>query len=395
MAGTSTASTPNICLTLLDPPESTLHPPPRHRPKGDPGFTSAETTGDFRLVGEVNRVPPRQPATDPTDPSLPLEPVAARSVRPSNANAGIRFRHHTWHHNRAHVLEALNPNPPDPRGWIAYAIDPSLPEPEPAELPSERARRFADCGSRSVVLQHADDPTRYKIACQRCHDRFCLPCMQDRARLIIANLKAQVPYAPTRFLTLTLKHADVPLTEQIDRLYTSFGCLRRRQFWRDTVTGGIAFLEIKLSKRDALWHPHLHVMVRGDYVPNTLISDAWLQITGDSFIIDIRLVKSPDKLYSYLARYVTKGWDTGIYRTRHGLREAIQALAGRKILSSFGDFARLRLLLPPTSETWVELGTLHEIQILAVREVPWAVAAFASITSRDYEPPLCVEPPNP
>lgn len=331
---------------------------------------------------------------DPIDPNLPLEPLSARSLRPSNATAGIRFRHETWFRHRAHVLEALALDDPDPHAWIRIANNPN--EPEPPALPSETRRRirFSACGTRSVVLQSADDPSRYKIACERCHDRFCLPCMQDRARLIAANLKAQLPYAPTRFLTLTLKHSDEPLRDQLDRLYTSFRSLRRRTFWTELVTGGIAFLEIKRSRTDNLWHPHLHVLLRGKYLPHMLVADAWYEITGDSFIIDIGIVKSPEHLYSYLTRYVTKGWEPGIYREIHLLREAMHALHGRKLLASFGEFAPLRLLQPPTSETWVELGTLQEVITLAARRITWAMAACAVVFSPRFEPPTCVEPPD-
>lgn len=394
MPAPSRLPTHQICHTVLDPPESTLHPPRRRLPKGDPGFVHAEPTGDFHLVGEVNRPAPRTPAMDPIDPKRSLEPILNRSCRPSNAAAGIRFRHNTWSGNRDRVLEALLPDDPDRLAWIDLLDDPSLPTPDPGPSPTDRARRFVDCGTRSIVLQSADDPSRYKVGCQRCHDRFCLPCMQDRARLIVANLKAQLEYEPTRFLTLTLKHNDSPLTEQLDRLYSSFTSLRRRQFWQDAITGGVAFLELKLSSTDDRWHPHLHILLRGKYLPHKLISDAWLQITGDSFIVEISMAKSPAHLYGYLTRYVTKAWSGGMYRKLHKLREAIQALHGRKLLSSFGNFSRLRLLEPPTTDTWVELGTLQEVITLAARRTPWAMTALTAIFSSDYEPPVCVEPPD-
>ncbi|KKM22730.1 hypothetical protein LCGC14_1622340 [marine sediment metagenome] len=332
---------------------------------------------------------------DPIDPRVPLSELAVRVHRRPNALAGIAFRHSSWSQNRARVFAALTPDDPDPLAWIRFRDDPDTEDMPPLPPASNRTRRFIACGTRSVVLRSVDDPSRYKVACQRCHDRFCLPCMQDRARLIVANLKAQLKYEPTRLITLTLKHNHDPLTEQLDRLYSSFTALRRRAFWHDAVSGGVAFLELKLSSTDDCWHPHLHVLARGSYLPQKLISDAWLQITGDSHIVDIRLAKSPEHLYGYLTRYVTKGWDAGIYRKLHALREAIQALKGRKLLASFGDFSGLRLLEPPTSETWVELGTLHEVVTLAAECVPWATAACFAIFAYDYEPPACVEPPDP
>lgn len=394
MAGTPRRLLPQICPTSLDPPESTLHP--RHGTSRIliPRFPLAKSTGDFRLVGEVDRPAPVAPAMDPLDPNMPLKEVSERAHRTSNAAAGIRFRHATWAGNRSRVLEALVQDDPDPLAWIQFRDDPTLPDIDSPPPPTSRARRFAVCGTRAIVLQCVTDPSRFKVGCERCHDRFCLPCMQDRARLIVANLKAQLHYEPTRFITLTMKHNDDPLADQLDRLYTSFTCLRRRQFWQDTVTGGVAFLELKLSTADDRWHPHLHVLARGKYIPQKLIADAWLQITGDSHIVDVRMAKSPEHLYSYLTRYVTKAWDAGIYRKIHRLREAISALSGRKLLSSFGNFAALCLLKPPTSETWVELGTLQEVITLAARRIAWAVTACTAIYSASFEPPVCVEPPD-
>ena len=394
MFSTPRLSTPQVFPTQVHPPESTLHPPRCRAEKLAFDFPLAQTTGDFRLIPQENRPPPSTPAMDPIDPTRPLEDVGVRACRDSNATAGIHFRHTTWWSNRQRVYEAFLGNDQYAPQWWRHPDDPDAPNLHLFPGPDDRARRFANCGTRSIVLQHAEDPGRYKVGSQRCHDRFCLPCMQDRARLIVANLRAQLKYEPTRFLTLTLKHGDAPLSEQLDRLYTSFTCLRRRQFWQDLVTGGVAFLELKLSTRDDCWHPHLHVLIRGAYVPSKLIADAWLQITGDSYIVKIQMVKSPDHLYSYLTRYVTKGWDAGIYRKLHALREAIQALKGRKLLASFGDFAHLRLLEPPTQETWVELGTLQEVITLAARRVAWALTACTAIFSPAYEPPPLPEPPD-
>lgn len=383
-----------ICLTLLDPQESTPHHTSRRRRHPKARFPGVRPTGSFCLKSETTRPKPKQPATDPLDPTLPLNPITERSLRPGNAAAGVAFRHSTWARHREAVYEALSPRDPDRLDWIRLRDDPDAPDGPSIPGPSRRALRFADCGTRCKVLQHADDPTRYKITCNRCHDRFCLPCMQDRARLIVANLEAQLPYEKTRFMTLTLKHSKEPLQAQLDRLIGGFSTLRRWGFWQAAVTGGVAFLELKLSKFDGCWHPHLHVLLRGNYVPKELISDAWLQITGDSHIIDIRMVKSPDHLYSYLTKYVTKGWDTGMYRSPPLLEEAMNALHGRKLLIAFGSFAHVKLLLPPTAESWVELGTLHEVIQLAVSGIAWAVAAHAALFSEVRKPELCVIPPD-
>ncbi len=326
----------------------------------------------FHLTPEQNKSPPQAAAKDPLDPSLVMLPTVERAARTSNRIAGTIFRHSTWQPDRDRVEAALHdPKIRGPRFW-----------------------RFRDCGSQAVVFKTDEDPPRYKIACTRCHDRFCLPCSQDRARLIVANMRKQIPYQTTRFITLTLKHSDEPLSQQLDRLYVGFAHLRRRTFWKGLVTGGVAFLELKLSSSDKRWHPHLHILVRGKYVPHQILSDAWLQVTGDSYIVDVRLAKTPDQVYSYLAKYVTKGWGPGVYRNYERLTEAIIALKGRKLLLCFGDLAHAKLLEPPTDETWIELGTLHEIIELSRRKIHWAMLAYSNLFTRDFTPPLDRVPPD-
>lgn len=326
----------------------------------------------FRLIQDQNRLPLQTAAKDPLDSSLVMQPTVERAARTSNLIAGTIFRHSTWQSDRDRVEAALHdPRIRGPRFW-----------------------RFRDCGTQAVVFKTADDPPRYKVGCTRCHDRFCLPCAQDRARLIVANMKEQIPYETTRFLTLTLKHSDDPLAQQLERLYIGFAHLRRRTFWRGLVTGGIAFLELKLASSDKRWHPHLHVLVRGKYIPQKILSDSWLQITGDSFIVDIRLAKTPTQVYSYLAKYVTKGWGPGVYRNYDRLTEAIIALKGRKLLLAFGNLAHVKLLDPPTKETWEELGTLHEVIELSRQKVPWAMAAYHHLFARDFTPPVDRVPPD-
>lgn len=359
-------------LTYLDPPESTPQSPSANQREQRATWPMIKEPRGFHDFPTRETPEPSTPDRDPLDPSIDLEETRVRSIRPVNRDRGIMFRHNTWGDDRARVAEVL----------------------EGVFKGSQRYWAFMDCGSRPVVFQHPEDPDRYKIGCQRCHDRFCLPCSQDRARLIVANLKEQIPYERTRFLTLTLKHSNEPLRSQLDRLYKSFSDLRRRAFWKATVTGGVAFLEVKLGKTSGKWHPHLHVLVRGKYIPQKVLSDQWLQITGDSHIVDIRLATDPNAVYSYLAAYVTKGWGRGIYRDIDRLREAMDAVKGRKLLTCFGSFAKLNLLKKPDPEAWTELGTLHEVMEMARRGQAWAIAACAAINSPSYAPPVEPCPPD-
>lgn len=363
---------PPVVPPSLDPLESTPPSAPALPSRRVPDWPLAAPAEGFRLVSESNGTPP--PSDGRTDPDAPLslELVKQRAVAVANWNAGIHFRHHTWEADRRRVLNALEfPGVGGRRYW-----------------------RFRDCGTEPIVFRHPDEPGRFKVGCKRCHDRFCLPCSQDRARLIVANLKEQLDDEPTRFLTLTLKHNNEPLPDQLDRLYDCFRALRRRVFWTDRVTGGVAFLELKLGRGDSLWHPHLHVLIRGKYLPQKALADAWLNVTGDSHVVDVRMARSPEHVYRYLAGYVTKGWSSGLYRNADRLAEAVLALRGRKLLACFGSFVKLHLLRPPTPETWVIVGTLADLRDRARLCDPEALQVLAAISAPGFTPALVTVPPD-
>ena len=91
-----------------------------------------------------------------------------------------------------------------------------------------------------------------------------------------------------RFLTLTNKTWN-------ERLNQDFQALKQRirragykfEYWkcRTSEGGGV-----------------LHIVYRGDYIPQAFISECWYQITGDSYIVDIREINYDD--YKRVARYV-------------------------------------------------------------------------------------------
>lgn len=327
------------CLTSVHAPESTYDPGLNPSTGTPPTWPAVVGSGGFSLVGDdpgrkKSKPPTGRPAAGADPPSL-----TERAAVGVNLKSGIMFRHETWSTDRQRILAVL----------------------DGPEFSSERFFRFANCGAQSIVFVDPANPDRYKVGCNRCHDRFCLPCSQDRARLIGANLRDQMPDGPIRFVTLTLKHSDAPLAEQLDRLYESFARLRQRAFWKRSVSGGAAFTEVKISRTDGRWHPHLHVMCQGKYLPQNLLADAWFEVTGDSSIVDVRMAKSAEAVTRYLASYVTKGWSNAIYHHPEKLREIMLAMKGRKLVRTFGTWSKLRLLEPPPDGDWQPVATLHEL----------------------------------
>jgi len=145
-----------------------------------------------------------------------------------------------------------------------------------------------------------------------------------------------------KFLTLTLKHTDAPLSHQVSHLYKYFALLRKRKDLEKLFHGGIWFFQIKFNSEYEQFHPHLHILLDGEYVPQSLISSIWLDVTGDSSIVDIRKIWDVDKAANEVSRYAA----TPCSLTKLDLPWAItvvRELEGRKLCGTFGTARRVHL----------------------------------------------------
>ncbi|KKM78612.1 hypothetical protein LCGC14_1358150, partial [marine sediment metagenome] len=252
---------------------------------------------------------------------------------------GVEFRHSGWRGRRQRVLEAFE------------RIDPL----------SSRAARFAACGRNAWVMQSVSDPDVYRVACSKCHDRLCQPCASARSRRVAARVAELSKNREIRFLTLTLRINDAPLGDQVTRLLSCFARLRRRVMWKRSQTGGVAFLELKRRAESHTWHPHIHAIIEGTYLDKKVISRAWHELTGDSFIVKIKLCDSSERAAYYAAKYSGKAVHGGVENDPDMLDEAIQSLKGRRLLTCFGDWRFPSASDDLYPDEWRTVGTLRSV----------------------------------
>jgi len=156
--------------------------------------------------------------------------------------------------------------------------------------------RFRKC---RTMAWHVQDPDTLLIKSQSnsCRLRWCPVCAEARVNIIAHNcFEFLSEQKAVRFLTLTLKHSDLSLGEQIRRMKKCFIRLGRRVGWKKYVTGSIAFLHVKRNCENTEWHVHLHIFLTGSYVPQKWLSDEWLKVTGDSLVVDVRAAHSKKEL---------------------------------------------------------------------------------------------------
>lgn len=291
------------------------------------------------------------------------------------------FRHSGWHDDRVRVYDAL----------------------KATMQPVSRIINFASCGFGSYVLKSQDEPPRYRVAGSKCHDRFCIPCASERSRTITANVLDRLGKDPVRMMTLTIGGVGQPLQERLDHLDQSFAKLRRTSFWRKYVTGGVAFLEIKWSAATDRWHPHLHCLVEGKYIPKRELSIEWQLATGDSSIVRLGLVRNHHRALHEVTKYASKPLSATFVRIPERLQEAIRVLYGRRLCTTFGRWRGVALTPHPSEDAWENLGSLHDMvnaaasgdleAINVLANLNESAAATAICVARERSPPHLVDAP--
>jgi hypothetical protein len=207
-----------------------------------------------------------------------------------------------------------------------------------------------------------------------------VPCGTARAARLLSSIHPRIKGRPSQFFTLTLRHRDTPLRQQIDKLLKDFNTLRRGKLWKSRISGAAAFLEVKVG-RDGKWHPHLHVLALGNPITRTALSTAWKSVTRDSWIVDTKTIRDPKEITSYVLKYVTKPLDSSLFSDPDRLDEAIAALKGRRLVNASGDFGALNADAPPDDgpDDWNTVGRLDTLFAAAARGDPVAFAVLDAL----------------
>lgn len=284
------------------------------------------------------------------------------------------FRHSHWHRHRTRISNALARLP----------------------LAQDRKERFDCCGHTAWVMQSAENPDVLKVSAEYCHDRFCNPCQHTRARLIAENMKDYIGNKQIRMITLTVATDGLSLPDSLKILYDGFRHLRRTKLWKSKVFGGCAFLEVKRSATSERWHPHLHILCEGLYIETGHLALTWHNITKTSFIVDVRLVGSPDKVCDYVVKYLTKPMALRYTNHEHLLDETMMALKGRRSILAFGTWYRLKLNQPISTDTWRFICTLDELIKRSNSNELFAQRVLATLTEHAPWPDTLTNPkPSP
>jgi len=283
-------------------------------------------------------------------PSPPAEPACLTSLDHSETSSHplalqSRVQHalhgRTWS-ERAAVIEAL---------WTSGE-----------ETLVKRARRLGWCSFSARVYVNANGSAG--LYPDRCKDRLCPTCGGYRAFQLRKKTEAALAGADSvRFVTLTLRHSEIPLAESLRRIRAAFSKVRRCGWWRERVKGGIYGVEVKRNPGSGNWHVHLHALVLGDYMDQAALSRVWEAATDGSPIVDIRAVHSRKSAVKYIAAYVTKGSSVADWPP-DAVQEFAHAMHGQRLLQTFGCLHGVAVDLNQDEER--SDGTVAVVDLLAV-----------------------------
>jgi hypothetical protein len=211
------------------------------------------------------------------------------------------------------------------------------------------AQRVMACGDY-LLFRHFFTVDKVKLhAAQFCKAHLLCPLCAIRrgAKALAAYLarweviQQHRPQLRPYLVTLTVK--DGPdLAERFKHLHKS-----QRELWMrkhrgrgsvlDGVEGAVWSYEVKRGDGSGLWHPHLHMIALSEVEPSAeRLAREWHEITGDSFIVDVRPISQDDPVSGFIEvfKYAVKFSDQDPADTVH----AWQTLKGKRLLASSGCF---------------------------------------------------------
>jgi hypothetical protein len=233
----------------------------------------------------------------------------------------------------------------------------------PALALALESERFRGCGDKVRVWECRCDNQKFTTPIS-CNSRICERCQRRySAQLKKTMIDVLKPFFLKKrrgwffsFLTLTVqkdRYGDnLPDREDIKRFnresrdflklyygkyaakFSGSGKVveiqkNKKRKWRGA--GGIAVIELGAKNNNL----HLHALVYGPYISQKKLSESWCRITGDSFVVGIEAVKSPENAVFHVLKYISKPPARESYRD---LAEYSMSIKGSRRFRCVGVF---------------------------------------------------------
>lgn len=239
----------------------------------------------------------------------------------------------------------------------------------PNDLPSEEttkalksAQKLQGCGN-FLLFKNFYTIDQTKLAkFHVCGQHLLCPfCAGIRASKAIQKYKERVDEVLKKnrklkpvLITLTVKNGT-DLSERSSHLIKSLRTLiKRRQDYNKKgrgfnefckINGAMYSYENTYNEQTKEWHPHVHMFaLLDDWIDHEQMAETWHEITGDSFVVDIRRVKKEKdlgyaKAAAEVCKYALKFGDLTVENTW----EAFKVLKGKRLSGAFGSLYGVKI----------------------------------------------------
>lgn len=200
----------------------------------------------------------------------------------------------------------------------------------------KQAERYANCGKRALLFRCETESVRRFALPETCKSRLCPACQERLARSLHRQLRRLIgrQKRPRGYrlglLTLTFRSTEErPTSADFRRGFRQVRKLVREFYPGKKGCGAVGVAEIGPS-----WNLHVHLIVLGPYRSQKALSERWLAITDNSFVVDIRGAEVKGAV-GYILKYVRK---VPVFASPADYSALVQALKGARRVHTFGVF---------------------------------------------------------
>jgi len=154
--------------------------------------------------------------------------------------------------------------------------------------PQKIAKRLLSCQASWMVLKHksTDEISLLPVACNAAP---CPHCARQRSAILFNRAASKFEKiahkVSLRWITLTLKNPPFgSLAIVLSHILKAFALLKKSTSnwspWSAHIAGYIWSLEITINHRAQSWHPHIHLIVDGSFLPLEKLQLAWQRALG-------------------------------------------------------------------------------------------------------------------
>jgi Replication protein len=317
---------------LLTPPGYSLASPPLPLPG-----IKAETPRQARSAGQPPALLVKRDAT------LDWHPVELSTPPPRGQVASHRALAPDWHA----VLEALRSMHWKSATGLCHREN---------DYDAKRQRiahsALAKCGQKATV-EWSPMAERYRVRADRCGLAICPTCSARKSAALgrrVEHWIGRVQPHRWRMITLSLPSNNDSLTLSRDTLSHAFHKLKQTKCWGSAQHYGYSFGEVTFNVTTRQWHPHLHILMFGVYLPWKALHAAWCKASGVKAACWIDEIDSGGAAARYVAKYVGKP----VKLVRNKTADELRRDAGKRGSTVIAlEGARLKDLPGEKLEEWI------------------------------------------